>query len=252
MWIVPPTMNRRCFSACSARNACAGPSPSRSTAAIFSASVAPMKEKFSGSTASFAPRAAASANRRPASTRFARTSRVLDIWTAATCMLRLLPVSLSSIRRDRSGGRRRQLGADLTLAELLRREALYGWLLPGAAHAIRHAAEALERLLEEPREYQQRRRDGGPTEQAYRRQQVARLGRDDGLLVVVVVAQARATDDADLGHRPRELQVVRVRVAVDHDEVTFDIVECEPLVEHIAKVERQTSGQSAQAQEADH
>src|SRR6185295_6806301 len=44
-------------------------------------------------------------------------------------------VSLSSIRRDRSGGRRRQLGADLTLAELLGREALYGWLLPGAAHA---------------------------------------------------------------------------------------------------------------------
>ena len=90
----------------------------------------------------------------------------------------------------------------------------------------------------------------GPAEQrADGRQHLAGLRRDDGLLAVVAIAQARAADEADLGHGPRELQVVRVGVAVDDDEVGRDLVEHEAAVEHVAEVEREPARQRADAEQ---
>ena len=91
----------------------------------------------------------------------------------------------------------------------------------------------------------------GPAEQrADRRQHLAGLRRHDGLLPVVAVAQPRAADEADLGHGPRELQVVGVGVAVDDDEVGRDVVEHEAAIEHVAEIEREPPRQRADAEQS--
>ena len=106
-------------------------------------------------------------------------------------------------------------------------------------------------LLEDAREDQERGGNLGACEQrADRRQHLAGLRRDDGLLAVVAVAQPRAADETDLGHGSRELQVIRVGVAVDDDEVGRNIVEHEATIEHIAKIEREPPRQSTDAQES--
>jgi hypothetical protein len=69
-----------------ARNACCGPSPSASRAAILSCARAAIRPKFSGNSTSLAPSAAAAAIRRSATGRLAATSSPDVIWIAATCI----------------------------------------------------------------------------------------------------------------------------------------------------------------------
>src|SRR5690606_12428009 len=182
---VPQTIHSPSACACSRRNACAGPSPGASAAARRSASTEPRNEKFSGSTASAAPPPAAARSRSRAASRFAATSRPLVIWIAAALtLLMMLPSSSSCVAaaqtvrplRYRSSHLRRarvrrQLRADLAALELLRRQPLHRRRLPAAGDAVRRATDAFQRLLEDTREDQQRRRDpGSPDQPADRRQ----------------------------------------------------------------------------------
>src|SRR5690606_2862249 len=134
----------------------------------------------------------------------------------------------------------REVRAQAAALELLRGQPLDGRRVPGAGHAVRRAADALQRLLEDAREDQERRADARAAEQpADGRQHLARLGRDDGLLAIVAVAKPDAAGDADLRDGAGHLQIVRVRIAVDDREVAGERIEDEALVEHVAEVERE-------------
>src|SRR6185312_775085 len=82
--MVPPTSHIPSLLALSARKSCTGPRPSSSATRRLSPSDSPMKAKFSGSTASCAPRLAASSRRARASRELAETSGPDVICIAAT------------------------------------------------------------------------------------------------------------------------------------------------------------------------
>ena len=85
--MVPPTIHSFSRCAVAARKSCAGPLPSLSATLRLSASFSPMKEKFSGSAASCAPRAAAASSSTRACSRFSATSGPEVICSAATLII---------------------------------------------------------------------------------------------------------------------------------------------------------------------
>src|SRR5258708_12984199 len=96
----PATIHSLSSRAVRARKSCTGPLPSASACARRSASCRGMSEKFSGNTATRAPRAAAAPSRRAALARFSAGTGPELICTAATTAGELLSASMASGYHD--------------------------------------------------------------------------------------------------------------------------------------------------------
>ena len=126
-------------------------------------------------------------------------------------------------------------------------------IVPGSGDPIIAARDALERLLENLREQQQRGAYGGTAcERASDRQRRSEIARDHCGLIVIARCEPGAAGNADLCSRATEQEIAGKRVAVAQLEVALHAVECEALLGQIAEIEREPPRQRRDAEQPEH